>query len=132
MQSPALNPRANAWGQNEPSAVNVLGQHWLDDAARDVGEPEIATLVAVGQLLVVEAHQVEDRCLDIVDAHRLAGRAETELVGAANGHSGTNASARHEHRVGVDVVVSPDLALLANFAHRRAAELATPDDQRPV
>ncbi len=81
---------------------------------------------------MVQSHQVENRRLDIVNTDRFAGRTEAEFIGAAHGHARTNAAARHEHRVGVDVVVPPDLALLANFAHRRTAKLAAPDDQRSV
>src|SRR5262245_36351519 len=34
-----------------------------------VGQPEIAALETVGQSRVVEAHQVQDRGLEVVDAH---------------------------------------------------------------
>jgi len=81
---------------------------------------------------VVQTHQMQDGCLDIVNAHRFAGWAEAEFIGAANRHSGTNAAPCHEHRVGVDVVVAADLALLPNFAHRRAAKFATPDHEGPI
>ena len=39
---------------------------WITCAV-DVGEPEIAAGVAVGELLVVEAEQVQDRRVQVVD-----------------------------------------------------------------
>jgi len=38
----------------------------VDDVAVDVGEAVVPAGVAVGELLVVEAHQVEDRGVHVV------------------------------------------------------------------
>ena len=38
-------------------------------AAAHVGQAEVAAAVAVGQPLVIEAHQVQDRGVQVVDVH---------------------------------------------------------------
>jgi len=50
-----------------------------------IGQPEIAAGVAVGELLVVEPEQVQDRRVQVVDVDRVLDRLEPELVGRANG-----------------------------------------------
>ena len=44
-----------------------LCEHSADNFAGDVGEPEVAAAVAIRQLLVIKAHQVQDRRVQIVD-----------------------------------------------------------------
>ena len=56
-----------------------LRQH----VAVDVGQAEIAAGVAIGQLLVVEAEQVQDRGVQVVDAGRVLNGLEAEIVGRA-------------------------------------------------
>ena len=47
----------------------VLGQHVLDDVSVHVGQAEVATLESVREALVVDAEQVQDRRLKVVDVH---------------------------------------------------------------
>ena len=51
----------------------------------DVGEAEVAALEAVGQLRVVEAEQVQDRRLQVVDVDLVLDGGEAELVGLRRG-----------------------------------------------
>ena len=60
-------------------------QDFLDHLAVDVGEPEVAAGVAVSELFVVEAEQVEDRGLEVVDVDRVFGDVEAQVVGRAVG-----------------------------------------------
>ena len=55
----------------------------LDDVPVHVGQPEVAALEAVGQPRVVEAHQVQDRGLEIVDVHAVLDGVIAEVVGRA-------------------------------------------------
>ena len=48
-----------------------------------VGQAVVAALEAVGQLRVVEAEQVQDRGLQVVDVDLVLGDAEAEFVGLA-------------------------------------------------
>ena len=53
------------------------------DIAGDVGQAEVAAGVAVGELRVVEAQQVQDRGVQIVDVNSVLDGLEAELVGGA-------------------------------------------------
>ena len=45
----------------------MLGEQGLHDTPMHVGEPEVTTLEPVGELRVVEAEEVQDRGLQVVD-----------------------------------------------------------------
>ena len=53
--------------------------------AVDVGKPIIAPLEAVGEPFVVEAEAVQNRGLEVVDVHLVAGHVEAEFIGLAVG-----------------------------------------------
>ena len=93
----------------------------------DVGEAEVAALELEGELLVVEAEQVQQGRVQVVDVGLVLDAVEAEFVGLAVGDAGADAAAGEPHGEGVDVVVAA--GLVAVFAHRRAAEFAAPDDQ---
>ena len=50
----------------------------------DVGQAEVAALEAEGELQVVEAEQVQDRGLQVVDVDAVFDGVEAELVGRAD------------------------------------------------
>ena len=60
---------------------------------------------------------------------RVLDGVEAELVGLAEGDARLDAAAGQPHGEGVGVMVA---AVVAALDHRRAAELAAPDDQRVV
>jgi len=47
------------------------GNNLLHDATTDIGQSEIASRVTVGELSVIEAHQIEDRGVEIVDVNQI-------------------------------------------------------------
>ena len=49
----------------------------------NIGQAEIAAGVAVGESLVVEAEQVQDRGVQVVDVDLVLDRVEAEFVGGA-------------------------------------------------
>ena len=59
------------------------GQDCLHDSSRDIGESKVTTVVAVGQLLVVEPQQVEKRGVEIVDADPVHDCLMADLIGSA-------------------------------------------------
>jgi hypothetical protein len=75
---------------------------------------------------VVEAEEVEDRGVEIVDVNSVLGRVEAEVVGLAQGDPGLDPATGQPHREGVGVVVP---AVVAALNHRGPAELPSPDDQ---
>ena len=98
----------------------------------DVGQSVVAALESIGEPGVIQAQQVEERRLDVVDVHWAFGDVESQLVGRAVGHAGFQAASGEEEGVREGVVVSADVRASgrAALAERRAAKLAHPDDQR--
>ena len=96
--------------------------------AMHIGEAEVAALVTVGELFVVEAHEAEDGGVEVVDVHGVLGHVVTEVVGGAVGEAGLDTAAGHPEGEGLDVVVSP--VALAALGHGGSAKLAAPDDER--
>ena len=56
-------------------------QNVAHNFACHIGQPEIAAGVAVGELGVVEAQEMEDRGVEVVDVNRVLDHAGAELVG---------------------------------------------------
>src|SRR5690606_37343696 len=82
--------RQSAIGNSTPSRQNVM-----HDRAMDVGESEVAALVTVGELLVVDAEAVEDGGVEIVHVDGVFEDVVAEVVGEAVVESRLDASARH-------------------------------------
>ena len=96
-----------------------------NDRTVDVGQPEVAAIETVRQLLVVETQQVKDGRMQIVDMHAVLDSMVTEVVGGAVNHAALDAASREPHRVAVGIVVAT-IAL----GKGGAAELAAPRHQR--
>ena len=65
-----------------PFVSSLLDREDLpDDMAVDVGEAVVAAAVAVGQSLVIEAHQVQDRRVQVVDVDLVLHGVPAEFVG---------------------------------------------------
>src|SRR4051812_29889815 len=69
------------------SSVMALAHDLLDDAAADVGQAEVAAGVAVGQFLVVQAEQIKNRSVEVVNVDLVLDGPEAEVVGRAVGHA---------------------------------------------
>ena len=98
--------------------------------AVDVGEAEVAAGVVVGEAFVIEAEEVEDGGLEVVDVDLVFGDVEAEVVGSAVG-AGFGAAAGHEGGEGLRVVVASGFAAEGGvgFDHGGAPEFAAPDDE---
>src|SRR4051812_49371277 len=82
-----------------------------DDLAVDVGEPEVAAAVAVGELLVVDAHQMQDRRVQVVHVDLVGDGGDAELVGGAVDVAPLDAAAGEPHGEARAVVVAALRAL---------------------
>ena len=58
-----------------------LRQNFLGDGAVDIGQSKVAAAVTVGQLFVIEAHEVQHRGVKVVNVHTLFNGSKTEFVG---------------------------------------------------
>ena len=54
----------------------------MNQVAGNVGEPEIATIMAVSELLVVEAHQMQDSGVQVMDGGPVFDRFVAKIVGS--------------------------------------------------
>src|SRR5436309_3352258 len=71
-----------SWGGGvRDRARDRSGEDVSHHPAVDVGQAEVSTGVAVGELLVVEAQEVEDGGVEVVDVDALFGRVHAQLVG---------------------------------------------------
>ena len=107
-----------------------LREYSFDYFAVNVGQAEIAALVAVRQPRVVKAKQVQQRGLQVVNVDLVAGYGEAQFVGFAVGYPRLDSAAGQEHRVTVGIVVSAQNLAFSRtaFAERRAAEFAAAND----
>src|SRR5439155_25683064 len=112
-----------------PASREKLAHH----AAVYVRQSKVAPLIAIRQPRVVHAEEVKDRGVQVVHVHRVLGDAVAQVVGRSDGRAATDAAAREPPGEGAGVVVAPEeLRPFALLVHRRAAELASPDDERRI
>mgnify|MGYP002837535359 CR=1 FL=1 len=83
-----------------------LGEDGSHHLAVDVGQSVVAALELEGQLLVVDAEQMQDRGLKIVHMHRVAGDVVGEVVRLAVDEARLHPSPGHPDREGPPVVVA--------------------------
>lgn len=63
--------------------IHALCQQLLNHVPMHVGQAVVAALKAIAQARVIEAKQVQNRRLQVVDVNFVLGDAEAELVGFA-------------------------------------------------
>ena len=82
-----LNHNIGVWtaGQFSAACFPPLRQNSLHHVPRHVGQAEIAAAVAIGQLGVIDAQQMQDGGVQIVRMDGLVHRLEAEIVGRAVG-----------------------------------------------
>ena len=97
--------------------------------AGDVGEPEFSTVVTVREFGVVEADEVQDRRVQVVDRHAVFDRVVAELVGLAVAESAFDTAARHPHRESIRMMIAAGIGLVARLHRRRAPELPAPENE---
>ena len=70
-------------------------QNFTHDLAVDVGQAEVSAGVAVGELFVVEAEQVEHRGVEVVDRNWVLDGSEAKFVGCSVDGSAFDSAAGH-------------------------------------
>ena len=105
----------------------------LTTFAGDIGQAEVAAIVAIGQFGVVKAEQGEDGGVQVVDVHRVLHRLGAEFIGGAVNGAAFDAAARQpECRIPGSCGRGPGLSLPLRSLGGSAAEFAAPDHQRAV
>lgn len=102
----------------------------MNDMSVHIGEAEVASGVVVGEALVIEAQEMENGGLKVVDVNLSLSDVEAEVVGFTVG-AGLGAAAGHEGGEGLRVVIASRFATQGwiGFDHGSAAEFASPDDE---
>src|SRR5437899_8793831 len=85
-------PRPSSEGGETPP----LQKDFLHHHARVDGGPFVAAVVEVGEVKVIEAHEVQDGGVEVVDMIGLVDGAEADFVGGAD-DAGFYAAAGHPH-----------------------------------
>lgn len=92
----------------------------------DVGQPHVAAGVAEREAFVVEAEQVQDRGVPVVDVDFVDDGFVAEFVGGSILKAAFDSTTGHPRRVACVVVV----AAIAALPIRCAAKLAAPQHER--
>ena len=87
------------------------------DAAADVGQPEPAALEEVRQLLVVDAEQVQDRRLQVVDMDAASATLKPKSSDSPCTYAALDAAAGHPDREDAAMVIA---AVVVRFGERLA------------
>src|SRR6185503_4432319 len=97
-----------------------------------IGEPEVTACIPEGEVLVVKAQKVQQRCVQVVNMHGLFDGLITKLVGGAVNVSRLHTSACKPHGEAIGIMVTSGALGIARFGqldHRCSAELAAPEDE---
>src|SRR5205823_4033476 len=116
------------------SRTILLCQEFLHHFSRHVSQAEVAALEFVSELSVIEAEELQDRGVQVVDVDGILDDVPAEFIGLAEDGAGFDAATGHPDGEGEGVVVAAADALEtgAVLAERRAAELGEPKHQRAV
>ena len=107
-----------------------LRQDVSDDVAVDIGEPEVAALVAVGEALVLNSHEVEESRMEVVHMHRFLDDIVAIVVGFSVADAGLRATTGEPHRETTWMVIAAVVLLGEDaLAVGGAAEFPAPDDK---
>ena len=106
------------------------GDQFIDNRAIYVRQSEIAALVLVREVFVVNSKKVKDRRLHVVDVNRVLRNVVAQVVGFADRLTTFDTAAGKPHGEGIRVVIPPAFATQSRiiFDHRRSAEFAAPND----
>ena len=98
------------------------GKDFSNHPALDVGQPEIATTIAMGEFLVLQAREMQHGGVEVVDRDTVYGRVVSKVVGFAIGDTSLDASTGHPKGKTPRVVI----ATVATLGERSATKLACP------
>lgn len=74
----------------------------MHHVAFDIGQAEVAAGVAEGQPPVVEAHEVQNGCVQVVHVHAILDSSHSELIGRAISEAAFDSAAGDDHEHGKD------------------------------
>jgi hypothetical protein len=99
----------------------------LHHVTGDSGQPDVQPLKLFRESLVIDSHQREHRCVQVMDIDDVFHRAVAKFIRRAIGDAALYAAAGEKNAEAENVVIAPGA-----LTHRRSAKLAAPEDQRVV
>src|SRR5438552_978285 len=108
------------------AASRSLGKNFVHDSSVNIRKPEIAAGVAIGQLLMVEAEQMQHGGVQVVDVDLILHGEVTVIVRLAVTEAWLHAAAREPHGVALRIVIA---AIAVEFGHGSAPEFSAPEHQ---
>ena len=111
-----------------------LGENIVHHFAVYIGEAIPAALVFVGESFVVDAKQVQQGGLKVMDVNGVLGGVHTKGVAGTIGDARPHAAAGHPSREGVRVMIAAPLLAVFHVALQkgRAAKFTAPNDERVI
>ena len=108
-----------------------LRQDIFNNFSVDVCEAEVSTCVAVGELCVVYAEEVEDGGMEVVDVDFVFDGSVAIVVCVAVGDAAFDSASGHPHGETKRIVVAAPLIGFVSsfFEYTGAAEFSAPDDE---
>ena len=97
--------RVQRWPQ-EPRS-NALRENFVDDAAVDIREAEVASAMPIRQAFMIDAELVENRRLEVVYGDHVFSHVLPELVAGAVDHAATYSATGEPRRIDACVVATP-------------------------
>ena len=114
------------FSSNQRIILQRLCQHFIDDMPVHIGEPPLEAVVEDAEVFVVEAEEVEQGGVEVVEGVNVFHGLESEFVGGAMADAGFDAGAGQNGGEAAGIVVA---AFGTFLEHRHAAEFGAPEDQ---
>jgi hypothetical protein len=95
----------------------------MRNLASKIGQAKIATALLESQPCVIEAEQMQDRGMQVIDVQGILNRLVTDIVSGSAGHTALHAAARHTDNLALALMIAVVIALGVG----RAAKLAAQD-----
>ena len=105
---------------------------WTPSAAVARATAPNAAAVMISQEFIVEAQEIEERCMDIPDRDRLLRCTKAEIIGLTGSGAPFDVAASHPHAEGMAIVVTSDIGPDFPVHERCSSHLGCPHDQRFV
>ena len=103
-----------------------LREDFVDDLSIDIRQPVIATAMMIGEPGVIEAHEMQDRSVQVVDVNFVLNGVPAKLIGGAMHHAAFHTATGHPHRKAERMV----LPAIRTFGRGRSPKFASPKNER--
>lgn len=84
--TPTIRTSIKFSNERNPSGIDRAvgsGQNVADDLAAHVGEALVSCVMSIGQLQMVQSHQVKDGGVQVIDVCPVLNRAQSDFIGRA-------------------------------------------------